>query len=91
MSRVKYLCMELIDSFRQEGTPPVYTFVFDHYDPHTPLYEMLRLRDDNQWMFSPFLMGEYHLGGDNSHLGERVVLQHLGQVMLNRLLMRIAY
>jgi hypothetical protein len=86
--------MELIDSFRQEGTPPeptVYTFVFDHYDPHTRLYEMLRLRDDNQWMFSPFLMGEYHLGGDNSHLGERVAFQHVGQVMLNRLFMRIAY
>ena len=83
--------MELIDSFRQEGTPPVYTFVFDHCDPHTRLYEMLRLRDDNQWMFSPFLMGEYHLGEQNEHLGERIRLQQLGHVMLDHLIRRIAY
>jgi hypothetical protein len=83
--------MELIDSFYQEGTPPVYTFVFDHCDPHTCLYEMLRLRDDNQWMFSPFLMGEYNPGGDNSHLGEPVAFQHLGNVMLNRLFSRLGY
>ena len=83
--------MELIDSFRQEGTPPVYTFVFDHYDPQTGLFEMLRLHDDNQWMFSPFLMGEYHLGEKNEHLGERVHLQHIGNVMLDRLFSRLGY
>ena len=83
--------MELIDSFRQEGTPPVYTFVFDRCDRQRRMCEMLRLRDDNQWMFSPFLMGEYNLGGDNSHLGERVALQHLGNVMLNRLFSRLGY
>ena len=86
--------MEVIDSFKQEATeqdPAVFTFVFDHCDPHTRLYEMLRLRDDNNWMFSPFLMGEYNLGGDNSHLGERVHLQHIGNAVLNRLFSRLGY
>jgi hypothetical protein len=86
--------MELLAAYRQPATdidPPVYTFVFDHYDPHTRLYEMLRLHDSDQWMFSPFLMGEYTIGGDNSHLGERIGYQHVGQVLLNRLYMRIAY
>src|SRR5258708_12260481 len=69
--------MELIDSFRQEGTPPVYTFVFDHYDPHTRLYGVLPLRDDNQCMFSPFLIGEYHLRRNNSHLWPRIAFPHI--------------
>jgi len=86
--------MELIDSFRREGTPPeptVYTFVFDHYDPHTRLYEMLRLRDDDQWPYSPFFMGEYSRWEKNEHLGERITLQDLGGVVLDKLIRRIAY
>jgi hypothetical protein len=83
--------MELIDSFYQEGTPPVYTFVFDHCDPQTGLFEMLRLHDDNQWMFSPFLMGEYHPGEANEHLGQRVLKHELGRIVLERLIGRLPY
>jgi hypothetical protein len=64
--------MEWIDTFKQPsdtelGTPDLYTFVFRPPNDHGD-YPMLRMPDNNQWPYSPFFYGEYHVGEDNPHL-----------------------
>jgi len=82
--------MELIDSFRQDGTPPVYHFVFKPPDERGD-YPILVMPDDGRWPYARFLMGEYHPGQANEHLGRRVLQHQLGRVIVERLITRLPY
>jgi hypothetical protein len=83
--------MELIDSFYQEGTPPVYTFVFDDYDRQTGRFVMLKMPDGPRWGQGYYMMGEYHPGEANEHLGQRVLKHELGRVVVERMITRLPY
>jgi hypothetical protein len=82
--------MEHFDTYLQRGEPNTYTFVFRPPNGQGD-WPMLRMPDNSQWPYSPFLYGEYHLGGDNSHLGERVLFHTLGAVVLDRFEIRLGY
>lgn len=82
----------MIDTFEQPGTPEpgvvTYTIVFNAVNQYGDSY-MLRMPNDNRWRYGPILFGEYHRGEPNEHLGERTSLQALGEVVLDRLNMRL--
>jgi hypothetical protein len=83
--------MELTDCFYQaDADPPMYTFVFDQTDEYKNRL-MLRMPDNAQWMLGRFMMGEYHPGQANEHLGVRVLQHQLGRVVIERLITRLPY
>jgi hypothetical protein len=78
----------------EQGQPDTYTFISDERNDQGDTL-MCPMPDSHLWPYSPILYGEYHVGGDNSHLGERVTLHELakkaGGVIIDRFFSRVAY
>jgi hypothetical protein len=80
--------MNPIDSYYKPGVIDCYTFVFDESNPRTEYYTMLAT-DETGGMFSQWTEGTYDTNGANEHLGERVLFQHLGKVLVEHVLDRM--
>ncbi|HEX9036632.1 MAG TPA: hypothetical protein VF808_06525 [Ktedonobacterales bacterium] len=80
--------MRLIDQFHKEGVIDAYTFVFDEMDRGGNT-TMLALSEDG-YTFSNWTSGLYDPGGENEHLGKRVLLSAIGAAALNGLYARLS-
>ncbi len=80
--------MNLIDSYYKPGVIDCYTFVFDERNPQNGCYTMLAT-DQGGVKFSQWTEGAYDPNGANEHLGERVLFQHLGKVLVEHVLDRM--